>query len=263
MPERGTRNRKPTPGVGFPKPTPGVGFRFLVRIRQNERVKLLLVEDDSRMRTLVRRGLAEHGHVVEAAATGPEAVQVALATSFDAIVLDVMLPGCDGVEVVRQLRARDNATPVLMLTARDAAADVVRALDAGADDYLTKPFAFAVLLARLRALGRRRPLSQGVKLQIADLTLDPTSRTVARGGTVIRLTRTEHNLLEALMHQPGRVVTRDQLVDRVWGDGREVESNTLDAFIMSLRHKIETGGRPRLIQTIRGVGYAVRAEPEP
>jgi DNA-binding response OmpR family regulator len=232
-------------------------------MRQNGRVKLLLVEDDSRMRALVRRGLSEHGHVVDAAATGPEAVALATAAEFDAIVLDVMLPGCDGVEVVRQLRARDNTTPVLMLTARDAAADVVRALDAGADDYLAKPFALAVLLARLRALGRRRPLTQGVRLQAADLTLDPTSRTVTRAGAAIKLTRTEHNLLECLLTQPGRVVTREQLVDRVWGDGREVESNTLDAFIMSLRHKIEAGGRPRLIQTIRGVGYAVRAEPEP
>jgi len=223
-------------------------------------VKILLVEDDSRMRTLVRRGLAEHGHVVEAAATGPEAVEMAGPGDFDAIVLDVMLPGFDGIEVVRRLRADDVATPVLMLTARDAAADIVRALDAGADDYLAKPFAFAVLLARLRALGRRRPLTQGVQLHAADLVLDPTSRTVTRGGAPVRLTRTEHNLLEVLMQQPGRVVTRDQLVDRVWGDGRDVESNTLDAFIMSLRHKIEVGGRPRLIHTIRGVGYAIRAE---
>jgi two-component system OmpR family response regulator len=226
-------------------------------------VRLLLVEDDSRMRALVRRGLSEHGHVVDAAATGPDAVTMAGSAEFDAIVLDVMLPGCDGVDVVRQLRERHNATPVLMLTARDAAADVVRALDAGADDYLAKPFALAVLLARLRALGRRRPLVQGVRLQAADLTLDPISRIVRRAGATIRLTRTEHNLLECLLLQPGRVVTREQLVDRVWGDGREVESNTLDAFIMSLRHKIEADGRTRLIQTVRGVGYAVREEPEP
>jgi len=166
------------------------------------------------------------------------------------------------VEVVRQLRARGQSTPVLMLTARDAPADVVRALDAGADDYLAKPFAFAVLLARVRALGRRGPMTRGVTIQVADLTLDSTSRTVTRAGAVIRLTRTEHNLLECLASQPGRVVPRERLVDRVWGDGRSVESNTLDAFIMSLRQKLESGGRSRLIQTIRGVGYAIRAEPE-
>ena len=229
-------------------------------MRQNERVKLLLVEDDARMRALVRKGLVEHGHVVDVAATGPEAIEVASAAAFDAVVLDVMLPGCDGVEVVRQLRARDNPIAVLMLTARDADADVVRALDAGADDYLPKPFSFDVLLARLRALGRRGPLTHGVTMQIADLTLDSTSRIVTRGGKVVHLTRTEHNLLECLLAHPGRVVPREQLVDRVWGDGRIVESNTLDAFIMSLRHKLEEGGRSRLIQTIRGVGYAVRAE---
>src|SRR6185295_11141623 len=150
------------------------------RLRQNERVKLLLVEDDARMRALVRKGLVEHGHVVDVAATGPEAVEVASAAAFDAVVLDVMLPGCDGVEVVRQLRARDNPIAVLMLTARDADADVVRALDAG-DDDLPKPFSFDVLLARLRALGRRGPISHGVTMQIADLTLDSTSRIVMRG----------------------------------------------------------------------------------
>jgi two-component system response regulator MprA len=231
-------------------------------MRHNERVKVLVVEDDARMRALVRKGLAENGHVVELASTGPEATQLAGAADFDAIVLDVMLPGCDGIDVVKQLRAREDSTPVLMLTARDAAADVVRALDAGADDYLTKPFAFAVLLARLRALVRRGPITHALKVQVGDLTLDSASRTVTRGGTAVRLTRTEYNLLECLLHQPGRVVPREQLVDRVWGDGRIVESNTLDAFIMSLRHKLEAGGRSRLIQTIRGVGYAIRAEQE-
>jgi DNA-binding response OmpR family regulator len=229
-------------------------------MRHNDGVKVLVVEDDARMRALVRKGLAENGHVVELASTGPEAVQVAAAAEFDAIVLDVMLPGCDGVDVVKQLRDRNDATPVLMLTARDAANDVVRALDAGADDYLTKPFAFAVLLARLRALGRRGPITHAIKVQVADLTLDSVSRTVTRDGTPIRLTRTEHNLLECLLSQPGRVVPREQLVDRVWGDGRIVESNTLDAFIMSLRHKLEAGGRTRLIHTVRGVGYTVRVE---
>ena len=226
-------------------------------------MKLLLVEDDGRMRALVRRGLLEHGHVVDAAATGPDAIRLATAAPFDAIVLDVMLPGCDGTEVVRELRARANRTPVLMLTARDASADVVRALDAGADDYLAKPFAFPVLLALLRALGRRAPMPRGVTMQVADLVVDSGARSVVRAGVPVRLTRTEYDLLECLMTNAGRVVRREQLVDRVWRDGRDVESNTLDAFVMSVRHKIEQGGRPRLLHTVRGVGYAIRAEPEP
>jgi DNA-binding response OmpR family regulator len=226
-------------------------------------VKLLLVEDDGRMRALVRRGLLEHGHVVDAAATGPDAIRLATAAPFGAIVLDVMLRGCDGTEVVRDLRARANRTPVLMLTARDASADVVRALDAGADDYLAKPFAFPVLLARLRALGRRAPMPRGVTMQVADLVVDSGARSVVRAGVPVRLTRTEYDLLECLMTNAGRVVRREQLVDRVWRDGRDVESNTLDAFVMSVRHKIEQGGRPRLLHTVRGVGYAIRAEPEP
>lgn len=215
------------------------------------------------MRALVRRGLTEQGHVVEVASTGPEAVELAAAAEFDVAVLDVMLPGFDGVEVVQRLRARANRTPVLMLTARDAASDVVRALDAGADDYLAKPFAFAVLVARLRALGRRGPAPHDAQLHVADLHLDPAARTVSRAGVPITLTRTEHNLLECLMRDAGRVVTRRALTDRLWGSDRAVESNTLDAFVKSLRQKIEGGGRPRLIHTVRGVGYCLRHEPEP
>jgi DNA-binding response OmpR family regulator len=226
-------------------------------------VRLLLVEDDARMRALVRRGLTEHGHIVEVASTGPEAVELAAAADFDVAVLDVMLPGFDGVEVVQRLRARANRTPVLMLTARDAASDIVRALDAGADDYLAKPFSFAVLVARLRALGRRGPVPHDAQLQVADLRLDPAARSVTRGGVLIALTRTEHNLLECLMRDAGRVVTRRALTDRLWGSDRAVESNTLDAFVKSLRQKIEAGGRPRLVHTVRGVGYCLRHEPEP
>ncbi len=214
------------------------------------------------MRAVVRRGLSEVGHSVEAVGTGPDAIDAALNATFDAVVLDVMLPGCDGIAVVRQLRDRQDRTPVLMLTARDASADVVRALDAGADDYLAKPFAFPVLLARLRALARRAPIPRGMMLEVADLTLDPITRTVRRAGAVVRLTRTEYNILECLLREAGRVVRREYLVDRVWGEAREVENNTLDAFIMSLRHKLEAGARPRLIHTIRGVGYAVRPEHE-
>ena len=150
-----------------------------------------------------------------------------------------------------------------MLTARDAAADVVRALDAGADDYLAKPFAFAVLLARLRALGRRGSASQGPSAAGRGRRRSIAARTVARGGDAIVLTRTEHNLLECLMRHAGRVVTRQMLIDHVWSGERHVESNTLDVFVMSLRQKLDVGDRPRLIQTVRGVGYSMREDPEP
>jgi DNA-binding response OmpR family regulator len=226
-------------------------------------MRILLVEDDARMLALVRRGLAEHGHVVETAGSGPAAIALARDGGFEVVVLDVMLPGCSGIDVVRTLRADHVLTPVLMLTARDAAADVVAGLDAGADDYLVKPFAFKVLLARLRALGRRAPATQADRLQVADLSLDAAGHVVARGGTVVPLTRTEFNLLECLMRNAGRVVTRQALIDRLWGPGRDVESNTLDAFVKSLRQKLDAGDRLRLIQTVRGVGYSLREEAEP
>jgi DNA-binding response OmpR family regulator len=225
-------------------------------------MRILLVEDDSRMRMVVRRGLVEQGYAVDSAESGPAAIERARAGGFDAIVLDVMLPGCTGVEVVRRLRDDRNLTPVLMLTARDAAADIVSGLDAGADDYLTKPFSFAVLLARLRALVRRGPAVHGVRLQIADLHLDTAGHTVVRGDAAVALTRTEFNLLECLMRNAGRVVTRRSLIDRVWGAERDVEENTLDAFVKSLRQKVDAGHPQRLIHTIRGVGYTLREEAE-
>jgi two-component system, OmpR family, response regulator MprA len=229
---------------------------------ENDPVRLLLAEDDPRMRALVRRGLTEEGHAVDAAATGPEAVDLAAAGQFDVLIVDLMLPGYDGVEVVRRLRAQGNRTPALMLTARDGSTDIVASLDAGADDYLVKPFAFAVLLARLRALGRRGPAAHQVTLRVADLSLDSAARAVTRGGQAITLTRTEHNLLEHLMRHAGRVVTRGTLIEQIWGSDRQVEGNTLDAFVKSLRHKIDAPGRVRLIHTVRGVGYSLREEPE-
>lgn len=232
-------------------------------IRQNDCVRILLVEDDARMRALVRRGLMEQGNQVDSASSGPEAIERAATFAADVIVLDLMLPGFDGVEVVRRLRVHDLRTPVLMLTARDAPVDVVRALDAGADDYLVKPFAFAVLLARIRALTRRGPALHSARLQVADLMLDPGTHQVSRAGALVPLTKTEFSLLEHLMRQAGRVVTRHLLIERVWSGERQIENNTLDAFVKSLRHKIDEGRQPRLIQTIRGVGYCLRVEPEP
>jgi DNA-binding response OmpR family regulator len=225
-------------------------------------VHILLVDDDARLRAVVRKGLAEHGHVVDVVATGPEAIDAGASGVFDLMVLDRMLPGCDGVAVLRSLRDRGVRLPVLMLTARDASADVVSALDAGADDYLTKPFSFAVLLARIRALGRRGPAVHEIALQVADLTLDTATHRVTRGSDLIALTPTEFNLLECLLRRAGRVVTREALIARVWGSDRDVENNTLDVFVKSLRQKIDVAGRPRLLHTIRGVGYSIRAEAE-
>ena len=226
-------------------------------------MRILLVEDDARMSALVRRGLIESGHVVHAERTGEAALDQGLSGGWDAVVLDVRLPGIDGVEVVRRLRARGTATPVLMLTARDAAIDVVSALDAGADDYLTKPFSFEVLLARLRALARRAPAEPAARHVVLDLVLDGGARTVTRGGETLALTRTEFNLLEFLMARSGRVVTRRQLIEQLWGFDREVESNTLDAFVRLLRQKVDRAPWPALIHTVRGVGYVLKAEPEP
>jgi len=215
------------------------------------------------MAEVLSQGLSEEGHVVVVAATGVEALALTDIEDFDGIVLDVMLPGLGGLEVARRLRAGGNRTPILMLTARDTAADIIAGLDAGADDYLVKPFSFAVLLARIRAVSRRGPVVQGIPLRVGDLTLDQAMHDFRRHGDALALTRTEYNLLEFLMRRAGRVVTRRVLIDGVWGHGREIEDNTLDAFVRLLRRKMEAGGRPRLLHTVRGVGYVLREEPEP
>ena len=225
-------------------------------------MKLLVIEDERRMVELLRRGLSEEGHTVVCAFDGREGLDYARNYDFDAIILDVMLPKLDGYEVARQLRNGKIATPVLMLTARDTVPDLVRGLDSGADDYLSKPFAFEELLARLRAVRRRGPVPRPTKLQVGDLVLDPATREVSRGGTGIPLTRTEYNLLERLMNHAGKVVSRRSLIEAVWGYERDIEENTLDAFVRLLRTKVETGDHPKLIHTVRGVGYMIRAEAE-
>jgi DNA-binding response OmpR family regulator len=186
---------------------------------------------------------------------------MAASAGFDVIVLDVMLPGLGGLQVARQLRAARNQTPILMLTARDTNADVVAGLDAGADDYLVKPFAFDVLLARLRAIARRGPTERGVVMRAGDLRLDTGAHEVWRGPDRIDLTRTEFSLLEFLMRRRGAVVARNALIEGIWGHDREIEDNTLDAFVRLLRQKVDAGDGPRLIHTVRGVGYVVRKEP--
>lgn len=225
-------------------------------------MQVLVVEDERRMAELLRQGLEEEGHAVVLAVNGKDGLAIAESHQFDAIVLDVMLPGMDGFSVARKLRAARNQTPILMLTARDTAQDVISGLNLGADDYLVKPFAFEVLLARLHAVARRGPIPQPVCYQVQDLTLNSASREVTRHGRRIALTRTEFSLLEVLMRRSGRVVPRENMIEAVWGFDSEVRSNTLDAFIRLLRDKVDGGDAPKLIHTVRGVGYCLRPEEE-
>ena len=215
------------------------------------------------MASLLKQGLTEENHTVCVAADGIAAVELARSYEFDAIVLDLMLPKADGFEVARRLRAAHCEVPILMLTARDAIPDITRGLDAGADDYLTKPFAFAVLLARLRAITRRGAQPTPVSLHLADLELNPATQRVTRSGRTISLTATEYRLLEYMLRRIGRVLTRSAILEAVWGFDDPVEDNTLDAFISLLRNKVDKDFRPRLIHTARGVGYVLEDRETP
>jgi two-component system response regulator MprA len=222
-------------------------------------VKILVVDDERAVRDSLRRALELQGYEVDLASDGAEALARLSANGHvDAVVLDILMPGIDGLEVCRQIRRAGSAVPVLMLTARDAVGDRVEGLDAGADDYLVKPFALEELLARVRALLRRGTSSIDGVLRVADLELDPQTRDVRRGGDRIELTRTEFNLLELFMLNPRQVLTRSIIFERVWGYDFGYASNSLDVYIGYLRRKTEAGGKPRLIQTVRGVGYALR-----
>jgi two-component system response regulator MprA len=222
-------------------------------------VKILVVDDERAVRDALRRALELQGYEVDLAADGAEALARLEADGHpDAVVLDILMPGIDGLEVCRRIRRGGDAVPVLMLTARDAVGDRVEGLDAGADDYLVKPFALEELLARVRALIRRGTPSVDGVLRFGDLELDPGTREVRRGGDPIELTRTEFNLLELFMTNPKQVLTRSIIFERVWGYDFGFASNSLDVYIGYLRRKTETGGKPRLIQTVRGVGYALR-----
>jgi two-component system, OmpR family, response regulator MprA len=224
-------------------------------------MKILVVDDERAVRESLRRALVLQGYEVELASDGAEALaRLAADGQPDAVVLDILMPGVDGLEVCRQIRRRGNSVPVLMLTARDAVGDRVEGLDAGADDYLVKPFALEELLARIRALLRRSvPAPDGV-LHFADLELDTGTREVRRGGDTIELTRTEFNLLELFMLNPRQVLTRSIIFERVWGYDFGFASNSLDVYIGYLRRKTEAGGKQRLIHTVRGVGYALREQ---
>jgi two-component system, OmpR family, response regulator MprA len=221
-------------------------------------VKVLVVDDERAVRDSLKRALELEGYAVGLAADGGEALEKVEAEPPDAVILDVLMPGTDGLEVSRTLRRSGNRVPVLMLTARAEVGDRVAGLDAGADDYLTKPFALEELLARLRALLRRTADGSGEALRFADLELDPRTREVRRGDAPIELTRTEFSLLELFMLNPRQVLTRSVIFERVWGYDFGFSSNSLDVYIGYLRRKTEAGGRPRLIQTVRGVGYALR-----
>lgn len=223
-------------------------------------MKLLIVEDETRMADLLRKGLTEEGHNTMCAFDGAEGLEMAKTYEFDVIILDIMLPKLSGYELAKRLRAEKIRTPILMLTAKDSVPDVVRGLDLGADDYMTKPFSFDELVARLRAVKRRALAAQETHLTVGDLTLDPASREVTRGDTRISLTRTEYNLLERLMYRAGKVVSRRSLIEAVWGFDREIEENTLDAFMHLLRGKVDSVGHGKLIHTVRGVGYMIRRD---
>lgn len=219
-------------------------------------MRILVVEDEHRLADLLRRALEHERHVVEIAYDGENGLDRILSDAFELVVLDIMLPKLDGFEVCRRLRDQGIATPVLMLTARDAVSDRVQGLDAGADDYLTKPFAVAELLARVRALGRRGHAAPEV-LQVSDVTLDPARHSVQRAGRHADLTRTEFALLEYLMRHPGQVLTRQQIMDHVWGYDYETMTNVVDIYIHYLRNKLEKGFGKKLIRTVRGIGYSI------
>jgi two-component system response regulator MprA len=218
-------------------------------------LRVLIVEDEKKMAMLLQSALEEQSCAVNIAHSGPEGFRLAREFPFDVLVLDVMLPDMDGFEITRELRRAQISTPILFLTARDAELDIVLGLELGADDYLTKPFSFVELLARLRALARRRHLVQSEELQIADLVINVQTHQVSRRGMRIELSRTEYLLLEFMMRNANRAVSRQSLLQAVWGFGHAVENNTLDVFIRLLRKKIECGYPERLLHTVRGFGY--------
>jgi two-component system, OmpR family, response regulator MprA len=224
-------------------------------------MKIMVVDDERAVRESLRRALELQGYEVGLASDGAEALaQLESDGEPDAVVLDVLMPGVDGLDVCRQIRRRGSSLPVLMLTARDAVGDRVAGLDAGADDYVVKPFALEELLARVRALLRRTTPGLDETLRFGDLELSSSRREVRRGGEKIELTRTEFNLLELFMVNPRQVLTRSVIFERVWGYDFGFASNSLDVYIGYLRRKTEAGGRPRLIHTVRGVGYALREQ---
>ncbi|MBA2451779.1 MAG: response regulator transcription factor [Chloroflexia bacterium] len=225
-------------------------------------MRVLVVEDEQRIADFIEKGLTESGYAVDVAADGDDALAWSDVVDYDVIILDVMLPKRDGIDVCRTLRTRGVGVPVLMLTARDAIDDRVRGLDSGADDYLVKPFAFAELLARLRALTRREPVLMNTLLRVSDLTLDTTTRVVERQGAAIELTNKEYALLEYLMRHPNQILTRSMIAEHVWNYDFNNVTNVIDVHIRYLRRKLDDPFPTRLIQTVRGAGYRISSRPE-
>jgi DNA-binding response OmpR family regulator len=224
-------------------------------------VRVLVVEDEVKMAGLLKRGLEEEGYAVDVARDGSEALWLGAENPYDAVILDVMLPDLDGFEVCRRLRSDGRWAPVLMLTARDAVPDRVAGLDAGADDYLTKPFSFTELFARLRALLRRGAGERPAVLRAGDLALDPATRKVTRGGTPIELTAKEFALLEYLLRHPDEALTRTRIIEHVWDFAYDGDSNVVDVYVRYLREKIDRPFGRDSIETVRGTGYRLREEP--
>jgi DNA-binding response OmpR family regulator len=225
-------------------------------------MQILVVEDESRMAGVLYQALTEDGHDATVAKDGKEGLALALSSQFDLIVLDIMLPALNGFEIAQRMRSAKNQTPILILTARDTDEDVVRGLDAGADDYLTKPFSLDVFLARVRAVSRRGPIAQPICYEIGDLTINTATRDVKRSGRFVRLTAREYNLLELLAKRSPRILTRDAIIHDVWGLKKEVSFNNLEAYIHLLRSKLEQDSEAKLLHTIRGVGYCLRGGAE-
>lgn len=223
-------------------------------------MRLLVVEDEAKLAGLLSRGLREEGYAVDVTGHGEDALWMARAARYDAILLDVMLPGADGFEVCRRLRAKSIWSPVLMLTARDAVDDRVTGLDSGADDYLAKPFSFEELLARIRALVRRAPEERPAVLVVDELRLDPAARTAHRAGVELDLSPKEFALLELFMRRPGRVLTRSELLDGAWDRAYERRSNIVDVYLRSLREKVDRPFGRESLETVRGVGYRLRSD---
>jgi len=222
-------------------------------------MRLLVVEDEARIARFIRRGLEEEGHAVDVATDGDEAIVLATTNDYDVILLDILLPRRNGLAVCHDLRQRNVATPILMLTAKDSVQDKVAGLNSGADDYLTKPFSFDELVARVNALTRRQALARSPILSVADLTLDPISHDVRRGGDPVELTNKEYALLALLMRRPGQVLTRTQIAQQIWDMDVDSDSNVIDVYIRYLRKKVDAGRDQPLIHTVRGVGYTIRA----
>jgi heavy metal response regulator len=223
-------------------------------------MRILLIEDEPGVAQFIRQGLTESGYAVDVAREGREGLEYALSADYDAIILDLMLPKMNGLDVLRELRNQHIKTPVLLLTARDGVDDRVRGLDTGADDYLVKPFAFPELLARLRALLRRPPLQAGTVLKMADLEMDTATRTVRRAGHPLDLSPREFSLLELLLRHPNQVLTRTQILEHVWNFNFYGDTNVIDVYIGYLRRKVDRDFAPPLIHTIRGVGFRMSVE---